>query len=231
MAVRRRNRVTKKKRGGVHPPTSNLVVAKYISDKRATAKANWLARPPRPPGKGEVIVKATSVLPPIDDDVDAASRYNDMTESMHSSQASIKSKSNPLPPPPVKGELISKATSVLAAIDDDVDAASHYNDMTESVHSSQASIKSKTSPKLSKKISPDQGKSYLDRLIESSGVDKGKFITHLKGLNKKNIISIHAFFKRNFEVPQSSHKYDTMVDLLKDARVNELVCEAALMQE
>jgi hypothetical protein len=216
MAIRRKNRVTKKKRGGVHPPTSNQVIADYIKKKRATAKANWLTRPsPLPP----LHSPSPSPLPPIDDDVDTASHYNDMSESDNSSQSSIKSKSNPvLPPPP-------------PPIGNNVDSASHYNDMTESVNSYQPSMKSKTSSKLSSKISLDQGKSYLDKLIELSGVDRGDFITHLKGLNIKNISSIHAFFKGHFEVLPSSPKFDTMVDLLEDPRINDLVCEAASMQK
>ena len=78
----------------------------------------------------------------------------------------------------------------------------------------------------------DQEKPYLIQLIESSGVDRKKFIKFLKYLNGQNIERIHKFFKGNFKVPDIGEQYKKMVDLLEeDPRINDLVCEAALMKE
>ena len=77
----------------------------------------------------------------------------------------------------------------------------------------------------------DQEKPYLIQLIESSGVDRKKFIKFLKYLNGQNIERIHKFFKGNFKVPDKGEQYNTMIDLLEDPRINDLVCEAALMKE
>jgi hypothetical protein len=79
----------------------------------------------------------------------------------------------------------------------------------------------------------DQEKSYLEQLIESSGVDRTTFINYLKQLNRINKKNINDFFFKgdNLKVPRSSPEYDNMSTLLKDPRINDLVCEAALMKE
>lgn len=77
-----------------------------------------------------------------------------------------------------------------------------------------------------------QEKPYLDKLIESSGVDRTIFINYLKRLNRMNKQNINKFFMGNFTVPDRGEQYDIMVDLLeKDTRISDLVCEAALMKE
>lgn len=111
----------------------------------------------------------------------------------------------------------------------------HYGPMSETESQIELKPYDKLTPSSEGSVTPpakhDQEESYLEQLIESSGVDKKAFIKHLKNLNTKNINSINTFFKGNFKVPDRGPEYLRMVDLLDDPRINDLVCEAALMKE
>lgn len=77
----------------------------------------------------------------------------------------------------------------------------------------------------------DQETPYLKQLVKISGVDMKDCIKLLKDLNQKNNESIHAFFENHFLGNTSSPRHYDTLELLKDPRVNDLVCEAALMKE
>jgi hypothetical protein len=208
MTTRSKNRITSKKRGGVKSSNGSK-----SSSRRSKTPHDKATLPPPPHDKATLPppppYKATHPLT----SEDAIKKYMSTRRS---------------PETPKKYE----------TPEDDVDLGSRYRLLTNGSQSSNSHTKTKSehssqsSKRLSlSKTSIHQEKPYLDELIESSGVDRDAFITSLKSLNQQNIGNIHKFFKRNFTVPDRSPEYKHMVDLLEDPRINDLVCEAALMKK